>query len=437
MNMKKTLFSLAATLLAITALAGTDGALKFTRESPGGSAAWVSPAGARITTKAFVVEFWIKLAAGADLIGEMQVFDQDIQGNSGRLLIGIIKGVPRFQIGGTQQNANTKLTPGVWYHVACRRYTDGSMYIYVNDTNDSKTENLKNTATIADTDIVIGYLVRGNTTAFDGELSEVRVWNVDRTQGTIFANYTRRMKGDESGLQYCWPMDDGSGTTCRELVAGKAATINKTDNVGWSDTMLPFVLSKQTLSASTSEKLFIGDGTLAVPSGADVTLSGGYTLDARNSGAGVIDVGEGATLTVSGAGTATQGGFVKTGAGTFTAANCIRNSGGAVVSAGTLALGAQSLLAKGYPIRVMDGAAYDVAGSGFLYNMVRIMVGTMLRIGMGYDDLSAIENALASPSRENAGDTAPAHGLTLWRVEYDAFDTEAVLKGNSLLSGKD
>ncbi|MBR4636325.1 MAG: tRNA pseudouridine(38-40) synthase TruA [Clostridia bacterium] len=78
-----------------------------------------------------------------------------------------------------------------------------------------------------------------------------------------------------------------------------------------------------------------------------------------------------------------------------------------------------------------DMLVYDVAGSGFLYNMVRIMVGTMLRIGMGYDDLSVIENALAKPTRENAGDTAPAHGLTLWRVEYDAFDTEDILSQNS------
>lgn len=82
----------------------------------------------------------------------------------------------------------------------------------------------------------------------------------------------------------------------------------------------------------------------------------------------------------------------------------------------------------------MDGEClvYDVAGSGFLYNMVRIMVGTMLRVGMGYEDASIIETALNSPSRENAGDTAPPHGLTLWRVEYDEFDTERLLCDNLL-----
>lgn len=71
---------------------------------------------------------------------------------------------------------------------------------------------------------------------------------------------------------------------------------------------------------------------------------------------------------------------------------------------------------------------YDIAGSGFLYNMVRIIVGTMLRIGMGYDSEEIIKKALSEPKRENAGDTAPAHGLTLWRVEYDEFDTEEILK---------
>ena len=67
---------------------------------------------------------------------------------------------------------------------------------------------------------------------------------------------------------------------------------------------------------------------------------------------------------------------------------------------------------------------YHVAGSGFLYNMVRILVGTMLEIGGGRRPLAAMEEALASGNREDAGPTAPAHGLMLWRVEYPGFDTE-------------
>ena len=311
---------IAASLLAITALAGTDGALKFTRLSNGGSTAWVStPSGTRIpTTNAapFVVEFWIKLAPGADEVSEMRVFDQDISGNSGRLLIGLFKGKLRFQIGGTSQDAKTALSPGVWYHLACRRQPSGNMFVYVNDMHDSAYTR-SNSAALAASDIILGFLPRANKTSLDGELAEVRVWDVDRSESTIQANYSRRMKGNENGLLYCWPMDDGTGTTCREIVSGKNLTINNASQVGWSDSMLPFVLSKQTLSTSTNETLFIGDGTLAVPANANVTLSGGYALDARSGGAGVFDVGDGATLTVSGAGTASSGGFVKTGAGTL------------------------------------------------------------------------------------------------------------------------
>ena len=68
---------------------------------------------------------------------------------------------------------------------------------------------------------------------------------------------------------------------------------------------------------------------------------------------------------------------------------------------------------------------YDVCGNGFLYNMVRIMVGTMIDIGRGYLPDSAIANALNDRERSLAGATAPAHGLCLWRVIYSDFDTES------------
>lgn len=76
-----------------------------------------------------------------------------------------------------------------------------------------------------------------------------------------------------------------------------------------------------------------------------------------------------------------------------------------------------------------DGAYlyYDVSGSGFLYNMVRILVGTMLAVARHELPQDAITRALASLDRADCGPTAPAHGLTLWRVRYAGFDTEEVL----------
>lgn len=67
---------------------------------------------------------------------------------------------------------------------------------------------------------------------------------------------------------------------------------------------------------------------------------------------------------------------------------------------------------------------YRVAGNGFMYNTVRILVGTMLQIGSGLLPENTVESALHSLKRTDAGPTAPAHGLTLWRVVYPDFDTE-------------
>ena len=70
---------------------------------------------------------------------------------------------------------------------------------------------------------------------------------------------------------------------------------------------------------------------------------------------------------------------------------------------------------------------YTVEGNGFLYNMVRILVGTMLEIGSGKRPVTDMENAIRSGNRSDAGATAPAHGLCLARVVYPDFDTEEVL----------
>lgn len=67
---------------------------------------------------------------------------------------------------------------------------------------------------------------------------------------------------------------------------------------------------------------------------------------------------------------------------------------------------------------------YRIAGNGFMYNTVRIIVGTMLAIGEGILPENSIAKALSSLNRTDAGPTAPAHGLTLWRVQYSDFDTE-------------
>ena len=58
-------------------------------------------------------------------------------------------------------------------------------------------------------------------------------------------------------------------------------------------------------------------------------------------------------------------------------------------------------------------------GNGFLYNMVRILTGTLVEIGAGKREPENIHEILEKGSRALAGETAPAQGLTLLSVRYD------------------
>jgi len=58
-----------------------------------------------------------------------------------------------------------------------------------------------------------------------------------------------------------------------------------------------------------------------------------------------------------------------------------------------------------------------IEGSAFLYNMVRILIGTLVDVGRGQLAEGAIVRALAGKERSLAGQTAPAHGLTLASID--------------------
>jgi tRNA pseudouridine38-40 synthase len=63
--------------------------------------------------------------------------------------------------------------------------------------------------------------------------------------------------------------------------------------------------------------------------------------------------------------------------------------------------------------------SFRVRADGFLYNMVRIMAGTLAAVAAGRMDADGVALALASRDRSRAGSTAPACGLYLDRVFYE------------------
>jgi len=88
---------------------------------------------------------------------------------------------------------------------------------------------------------------------------------------------------------------------------------------------------------------------------------------------------------------------------------------------------------QGWEVRI------DVIGTGFLYNQVRNMVGTLIEFGRAHWPAERAAEILAARDRTQAGPTAPAHGLCMQWVKYDIpglpEPTQAVLDRAAILTG--
>ncbi|MFC5401797.1 tRNA pseudouridine(38-40) synthase TruA [Cohnella soli] len=73
---------------------------------------------------------------------------------------------------------------------------------------------------------------------------------------------------------------------------------------------------------------------------------------------------------------------------------------------------------KYYPGKQRGILHVYVTGTGFLYNMVRIITGTLIQVGEGKRTADQVASILASMDRARAGPTAVPQGLTLWEVAY-------------------
>jgi len=71
------------------------------------------------------------------------------------------------------------------------------------------------------------------------------------------------------------------------------------------------------------------------------------------------------------------------------------------------------VIAEGTKIKI------ELTGNGFLYNMVRIISGTLVDVGLGKIKAEEIPSIIESGDRSKAGKTLPAHGLYLVEVKYN------------------
>ena len=85
-----------------------------------------------------------------------------------------------------------------------------------------------------------------------------------------------------------------------------------------------------------------------------------------------------------------------------------------------------------YGLEISEQDAYGakiftirITGNGFLYNMVRIIAGTLVQVGKGQLSADDVAQMLEAKDRTAAGQTAPPQGLTLMNIEYvDGDDAE-------------
>ena len=66
-----------------------------------------------------------------------------------------------------------------------------------------------------------------------------------------------------------------------------------------------------------------------------------------------------------------------------------------------------------------DKIYIELTGNGFLYNMVRIIAGTLVEVGLEKIEPEKIEEIIKEGKRENAGKTLPPNGLYLVDVKYE------------------
>ncbi len=74
-----------------------------------------------------------------------------------------------------------------------------------------------------------------------------------------------------------------------------------------------------------------------------------------------------------------------------------------------------------------DAVVIEVEGDGFLRHMVRAIAGTLVDVGCGARTPASMADVLAAGDRRAAGPTAPAAGLTLVAVRYDAWPRRSVV----------
>lgn len=88
-------------------------------------------------------------------------------------------------------------------------------------------------------------------------------------------------------------------------------------------------------------------------------------------------------------------------------------------SSGTSSKSSVRTIYSAQVVKEQERVVIVLTGNGFLYNMVRIISGTLVEVGLGNIKPEQVKNILEAKDRQQAGKTLPAQGLFLMNVEYE------------------
>ncbi len=104
--------------------------------------------------------------------------------------------------------SNGAVTLDKWHHVAVTRNSSNLLQMYVDGVLQSDTQTIGNFFN-STAPLEFGAHSLGTSDFFQGPLSDIRIWNVERTQQEIQTNMNKRLVGNESGLVGYWPLSEG------------------------------------------------------------------------------------------------------------------------------------------------------------------------------------------------------------------------------------
>ncbi len=105
---------------------------------------------------------------------------------------------------------------------------------------------------------------------------------------------------------------------------------------------------------------------------------------------------------------------------------CGQHDFAAFAASGSVVKNTVKTIYRAKVVREGDYVTLYVLGDGFLYNMVRIIAGTLMEVGTGKRAPGAIESAIETGNRLALGQTAPASGLMLMTVLYEGDEERAL-----------